>query len=209
MKVLLLTALLLVVTVFAKDDHHEHPYGYGHEGQRVEVTAKSGPIIGETLTAEYRSIARFLGVPYAKVPRRFRRSVPVQRWTSPHEALHWAPNCFQNAEHPFNAYTQALMLTNEMTEDCLHLNIWSPAVKEAEEGKLRPVIVWFHGGALLLGTPAMRWYEGETLAARADAVVVTVNYRYVLKKSGYFILILFCCTLQTFSTWLLVLRRSR
>jgi para-nitrobenzyl esterase len=67
-----------------------------------------------------------------------------------------------------------------MGEDCLFLNIWTPAL--ADGGK-RPVMVWFHGGGFSSGSGSSRAYEGVRLARRGDVVVVTVNHR--LNVFGY------------------------
>jgi para-nitrobenzyl esterase len=58
------------------------------------------------------------------------------------------------------------------SEDCLYLNVWTPGT----DGK-RPVMVWIHGGAFVLGSGSFAWYAGANLAARGDVVVVTLNYR--------------------------------
>ena len=58
-------------------------------------------------------------------------------------------------------------------DDCLSLNVWTPAL----DGAKRPVLVWIHGGAFLIGSGATPVYHGAALARRGDAVVVTVNYR--------------------------------
>ncbi|MFN3254183.1 MAG: carboxylesterase/lipase family protein [Ilumatobacter sp.] len=58
-------------------------------------------------------------------------------------------------------------------EDCLHLNVVTPA---CDDGR-RPVLFWVHGGAYVTGSGAMPWYDGNALAARGDVVVVTINYR--------------------------------
>ena len=168
MKLVLLTSALLLLAQ------------QGHANDRVQVTANSGPVVGETITAEYRPIARFLGVPYARPPvgkLRFRKPLPVQKWDKPLDASHWPKSCFQDMDHPFNALAKKLTLNDEVSEDCLYLNIWSPKVDVTDESKLKPVIVWIHGGALMVGSSALKWYNGETLAARSDAVVVTINYR--------------------------------
>ena len=57
-------------------------------------------------------------------------------------------------------------------EDCLWLNVWSPA-----EARDRPVLVWIHGGAYCLGTGAQRLYDGRQLVELGDVVVVAINYR--------------------------------
>ncbi|MFK8022809.1 MAG: carboxylesterase/lipase family protein [Ilumatobacter sp.] len=68
----------------------------------------------------------------------------------------------------------------EMSEDCLFLNVFTPA---ADDGR-RPVLVFVHGGAFVTGTGAMAWYDGAAMAERGDVVVVTINYR--LGVFGFF-----------------------
>nr|XP_051687076.1 cocaine esterase-like [Oryctolagus cuniculus] len=67
-----------------------------------------------------------------------------------------------------------------MSEDCLYLNIYSPA--RAREGSDLPVMVWIHGGGLTMGMASM--YDGSALAAFEDVVVVTIQYR--LGVLGFF-----------------------
>ena len=66
-----------------------------------------------------------------------------------------------------------------VSEDCLFLNIWTPA----RDGRRRPVMVYFHGGAYSTGTPVSPQLDGERLAAGGDVVVVTVAHR--LNVFGY------------------------
>jgi para-nitrobenzyl esterase len=61
----------------------------------------------------------------------------------------------------------------EQSEDCLTLNVWTPGV----DGRRRPVLVWIHGGAFVLGSGSTRLYAGARLAREGDVVVVTLNYR--------------------------------
>ena len=65
-------------------------------------------------------------------------------------------------------------------EDCLMLNVWTPALKD--NGK-RTVMVWFHGGGFTQGSGAHSWYDGRALCHRGNVVVVTVNHR--LGPLGY------------------------
>jgi para-nitrobenzyl esterase len=65
------------------------------------------------------------------------------------------------------------------TEDCLHLNVWTPGLGSGK----RPVMVWFHGGGYSAGSANWAMYNGGNLAARHDVVVVTVNHR--LNVFGY------------------------
>src|SRR5262245_49257019 len=58
-------------------------------------------------------------------------------------------------------------------EDCLTLNVWTPGA----DGRRRPVMVYVHGGAFIIGSGRWGWYEGRRLAERGDVVLVTINYR--------------------------------
>jgi len=66
------------------------------------------------------------------------------------------------------------------SEDCLHLNVWTAGLRD---GKKRPVLVYFHGGAYNNGTVNSDLYDGKRLCHRGDVVVVTVNHR--LNGFGY------------------------
>ena len=59
------------------------------------------------------------------------------------------------------------------SEDCLHLNVWTPALRSGK----RPVMVWFHPGAFSSGTSNETESDGARLSRRGDVVVVTVNHR--------------------------------
>ena len=145
------------------------------EKQEVLVETKNGPVIGEKIVEQDSSLDRFLGIPYAKPPvgkLRFRRPVPAEPWKQPIQATKWPNLCVQSKTPGM----EVLNLNQNFTEDCLYLNIWSPDVK-AEPNKLRPVLFWIHGGALIFGGSSFLLYDGRTLAKMADAVVVTINYR--------------------------------
>ena len=60
-----------------------------------------------------------------------------------------------------------------VSEDALYLNVWTPGCDDAR----RPVMVWIHGGAFILGSGDTPWYHGDTFAKHGDVVVVTLNYR--------------------------------
>ena len=147
---------------------------------KVNVTIKNGPIVGETITADDRQLSRFLGIRYGQPPvgkLRFRRPLPVQKWTEPLQALNWPNGCIQPMNHPFVILTKHLTLNQNISEDCLYLNVWSPKVGETDDDKLLPVLVWIHGGGFVAGTSSFDPYNAEILTAKANAVVVTINYR--------------------------------
>jgi para-nitrobenzyl esterase len=70
--------------------------------------------------------------------------------------------------------------TNESSEDCLVLNVWTPALRD---GAKRPVMVWMHGGGFALFNGSSPAYDGVRLCNRGDVVVVTLNHR--LNVFGY------------------------
>jgi para-nitrobenzyl esterase len=125
-------------------------------------------------------ITAFKGIPFAAPPtgeNRWRAPQPVIPWTGELQCWNFAPISMQHIPglNPDNIYTREWNVDPEipMDEDCLYLNVWTPA-KSAEE-KL-PVFVWYFGGGLVEGNPAEMEFDGERIARRG-IVVVTVNYR--------------------------------
>ncbi len=107
-------------------------------------------------------------VPFAKPPvGALRHCAPrsPDGWTGVREATRFGSPCIQL---PFFSTIDAPIVGSE---DCLTLNVWSPAPDE----KRRPVLFWIHGGGWVMGTGSA--YDASLLAARGDVVVVTVNYR--------------------------------
>lgn len=117
-------------------------------------------------------IACFKGIPYAAPP------VGSMRWQMPGPAPHWAGTRAANApgfvcpQAPTQMETLLGNTLGEQSEDCLYLNVWTPACDSAK----RPVMVWLHGGAFVIGAGSQGLYNGEHLAA-TDCVIVTLNYR--------------------------------
>jgi para-nitrobenzyl esterase len=114
------------------------------------------------------AVASWKGIPFAKPPiggLRFRAPQAAEPWTGVRDATRYGSPCIQL---PFFSSINAPIVGSE---DCLTLNVWSPA---ADEHK-RPVLLWIHGGGWVMGTSAQ--YDGSLLAARGDVVVVTINYR--------------------------------
>ncbi|CAK7203120.1 hypothetical protein SEUCBS139899_005849 [Sporothrix eucalyptigena] len=133
------------------------------------VRVASGLLQGKR--SEYNeNITVYKGVPYAATTggdNRWRAPQPREPWDGVRLADSYGPPCPQVPFGPMN------ILPNQ-DEDCLSLNIWTPATKPAEE-KL-PVYVWIYGGRFIAGSGSELAYEGTGLASKG-IVVVTLNYR--------------------------------
>src|SRR4051812_39647306 len=132
------------------------------------VTTGYGSLQGEI----DRGVVVFRGVPYARPPLgplRFAPPQPHESWTGLRDATAFGPHAMQAA----SAVTAGLNIVAAPSEDCLTLNIWTPASDDAR----RPVVVWLHGGAFVTGSGSMPMYHGASLARRGDIVAVTINYR--------------------------------
>lgn len=111
----------------------------------------------------------FLGIRYARADR-FAPPVPAAAWTGVRDATQFGFAAPQ-PDRPAARFTHGPMpATSE--EDCLNLNVFTPSL----QGE-RPVMVWLHGGGFAIGHAGASLYHGGRLAAAADAVVVTINYR--------------------------------
>lgn len=113
-------------------------------------------------------LAVYRGIPFAAPP------VGALRWRPPQPVLPW------KGVRAASAYGRACMQSNPAianlpppSEDCLFLNVWTPATQGNDH---LPVMVWIHGGGFVAGTPAEQLYHGEWLAKK-DVVVVSVSYR--------------------------------
>jgi para-nitrobenzyl esterase len=131
------------------------------------VVLDSGPILG----VQEAGIWVFKGIPYAAPPvgdLRWRPPQPVTPWQDVRQCVEPGPSCPQPA-----AGGVFYLDVGETDEDCLYLNVWSPAESSAER---LPVMVWIHGGSFVTGSGSMAVYDGANLAAEG-VVVVTINYR--------------------------------
>jgi para-nitrobenzyl esterase len=116
----------------------------------------------------------YRGVPFARPPLGEFRWTPPQppaAWQGVRQATQFANSCPQ-APFPTNSVYSGIA-PPPINEDCLYLNIWTPA--KSADSRL-PVMVWIHGGGFDRGTGAAAGYDGENLA-RKGVVVVTINYR--------------------------------
>ena len=142
-----------------------------------QVKTENGWVRG--IEAADPRITSFKGIPFAAPPigkNRWRAPQPCENWAGVRDASRFAPISMQWIPGlSDDIYVREWHVDPEipMGEDCLYLNVWTPA-KKAEE-KL-PVLVWYFGGGLQCGYPAEMEFDGERIARRG-IVVVTVNYR--------------------------------
>ncbi|KAL2812146.1 Carboxylesterase family-domain-containing protein [Aspergillus granulosus] len=110
---------------------------------------------------------RFIGVPFADPPVDELRLAPPRAYTGPKkiDATTFGRPCVQAG------------YDGNVSEDCLYLNVYTPILPARPGTVRRPVAVYFHGGAFVLGAASETDYDGGNFASRNDVVVVTVNYR--------------------------------
>ena len=131
--------------------------------------------LGRLRGTQRGGVALFRGVPYAAPPvgaRRLRPPEAPEPWGGVRDATRAGASAPQPRPVALPGPLGALMGGGSQSEDCLTLNIWTPGL----DGERRPVLVWIHGGAFVLGSGSSAIYSGRRLA-RQGAVVVTINYR--------------------------------
>jgi para-nitrobenzyl esterase len=131
----------------------------------------SNTTAGRVRGAYEAGIITFKGIRYG-ADTRPRRFMPPQRpepWSGVRDALAYGPSCPQSRAD-----------TEKANEDCLFLNVWTPALGD---GGKRAVMVYIHGGAYSNGSGSAEIYDGVNLCKRGNVVVVTLNHR--LNAFGY------------------------
>jgi para-nitrobenzyl esterase len=116
-------------------------------------------------------VREFKGVPFAAPPvgdLRWKEPQPVKNWTGVRHAAKFGPRCMQQA-----LFGDMNFRSDGMSEDCLYLNVWTPAKSASER---LPVLVYFFGGGFQAGDGSEPRYDGGSMAAKG-IVAVTVNYR--------------------------------
>lgn len=147
-------------------------------GTRISVDQGElqGKLVGTT--------RQFLGVPYAKPPvgeLRWQPPQPADKWTTPRDATQFGKRCAQLA-------SGVLMNGASSDEDCLYLNVWTPA---APTSAALPVMLWIHGGGNVNGSASEPvpyvntglFYDGTKLSEKG---VVVVSFNYRLGVFGFF-----------------------
>ncbi|XP_075833187.1 liver carboxylesterase [Microtus pennsylvanicus] len=160
--------LLLLLRVHGRDS--SSPIRNTHTGQvrGSLVHVKDGEL----------GVYTFLGIPFAKPPvgpLRFAPPEPPEPWSGVRDATSEPAMCLQtdSMSSQFSKERKMIVPPLSMSEDCLYLNIYTPT--HANEDSNLPVMVWIHGGGLVLGMASMT--DGSILAATENIVIVSIQYR--------------------------------
>ena len=149
-------------------------------GQASQSSVVADTAFGKIRGEEVQGIKIFKGVPYGANtagPNRFMPPRDPAPWSGVRDALHYGPSTPQsNPGAPRTVSPLATASANlpPESEDCLVLNVWTPALKD---GRKRPVLFWCHGGGFVSGSGSSPGTDGANLARRGDVVVVTINHR--------------------------------
>ena len=134
---------------------------------QTQVKTVEGILEGKDLSG----IKVFKGVPFAAPPvgnLRWKTPQPVKHWDGVREAKEYGPNPMQEP-----LFGDMNFGTKVNSEDCLYLNIWTPAKTMKEH---LPVLIYFNGGGLMAGSGSEARYAGDAMA-RKGIISITANYR--------------------------------
>ena len=163
-------AILFVICVFTT------MFGFQCDNNPV-LTIEGGKITG--VETETPGVIVYKGIPYAAPPvgeLRWKEPQPVIPWDGIKVTDNFGPAAIQNDQVPGSFYQKEFFFDGDpvRSEDCLYLNIWTPA--PGQTNKKLPVAMWIHGGAYMQGFGHEPEFDGEQWAKR-NVILVTINYR--------------------------------
>ena len=161
MKKLICLSLLIITTISV--------IGQNKNAFAVQTTIANGIIEGNYDTKS--GIQTYFGVPFAKPPvgnLRWKAPQPLENWKGVKQTKKFGPRPMQTV-----VFGDMNSRSDGVSEDCLYLNVWSPAKRNTKD---LPVLVYFYGGGYVAGDASEPRYDGESMAKKG-IVVVTCNYR--------------------------------
>jgi|LSQX01.3.fsa_nt_gb para-nitrobenzyl esterase len=173
---------LIIVCAFILGIHCYAQDGPIKAGEKIAVTST---IYGKIRGYIDDGVYVFKGIPYAKADRFMPPQAP-DRWDDLQQCTIYGPQAMQQKAQNWEGqgdYNFGFQFEKEAMDEkeCLVLNVWSQGT---DDEKKRPVWVWIHGGGYSAGSAnQLPFFDGRSLAAKGDIVVVTVNHR--LNTLGY------------------------
>jgi para-nitrobenzyl esterase len=156
--------LLLLIAILSLQDLYS---------QLSTVHTQNGTVTG----TEIGNIHIFKGIPFASAPvgeLRWKAPQPVKNWQGILKCESFSASPMQSNPVPFMMWSEEFITPpKSLSEDCLYLNIWTPAKSPADK---LPVFVWIYGGGFTSGSAACAVYDGEELANKG-IIFVSFNYR--------------------------------
>ena len=158
------------------------PAGFPAASPGVAIGAPLGVVAlqdGRVRGVESGGVSAYLGIPYAAPPvgdLRWRPPQPAKPWAGVRACTQYGASCIQG-----NAPDHPGKQSGAQSEDCLYLNVWTPAKTPHER---LPVMVWIHGGGFISGSGALPAPGGTMLSSIEHVIVVSFNYR--LGVFGFF-----------------------
>ncbi len=143
-------------------------YIHAQEGV-IKIKIKNGELQG--VVNPQTAITSFKGIPYALPPvgdLRWKEPQPAANWTGVLKADHFSHMPMQK-----HVFADMIFRADTMSEDCLYLNVWTPAKTGKEK---LPVLVYFYGGGFVGGDGSESRYDGESMAQKG-IVAITISYR--------------------------------
>jgi len=157
-----LLALLSIVVLLVPAAHAQL------NAEVLQVEVEQGKLQG----VDDSGVKIFKGIPFAQPPTgnlRWKAPQPAKDWEGVRQANQFGPRCMQRS-----IFGDMVFRSDGMSEDCLYLNVWTPA--KSEDADL-PVLVYFYGGGFIAGDGSEPRYEGESMARNKGIVTITINYR--------------------------------
>lgn len=146
----------------------------------LKLTAQLSDVLTENgLVSGYRNgeLTIFKGIPFAAPPAgdlRWKAPQAVSNWKGVLKCEKFSASPMQSKPVPFMMWTEEFITPPEnLSEDCLYLNVWTPAKSSKEK---LPVFVWIYGGGFSSGSAACAVYDGEEVAKKG-IIFVSLNYR--------------------------------
>ena len=168
--------LRILLLVFMPVFYSSTLFAQGNFTFPVQTKVENGTIEG--LYDTKTGLQTFFGIPFAKPPvgdLRWKEPQPAENWKGVLETKSFSPRPVQGI-----VFGDMQSRSDGLSEDCLYLNVWTPAKKNTSG---LPVLVYFFGGGFVAGDASEPRYDGASMAQKG-IVVVTVNYR--LNIFGFF-----------------------